>query len=244
MTTLLMRAIWFPADSQLDVVSPGAVFRLIAARGEASHLDIYENRRVVGKLNITPASPQLPGDTQEIRIHLDGNLELRLVAQRLSINGNFVLSHEGDLVGMDFKLEVKAQKLKLTLNQPSREQAPVMKLTLGGLLLLDTSQTVKNEAGIESNPSVALLLGLIGMSSADFDAMRRQAHVEAASTVVDARQGEFELNGSKHRGYILSLRKQGNASFRLCVENTGRIVSIETPTSYQLLSDELNENPP
>lgn len=248
MTGLLMRAIWFPADSRLDVVSPGAVFRLIAARDEASHLDIYDDRKVVGKLNITPTSRQLPGDKREVSMDLSGNLNLRggiLAAGQLSLKGNFVLSHEGDLKGMDLKIQVKSPAMELRLKQAAGEEDPLITFTVGGMKVMDTSE--KNQMGEgrgENTAFAGLLLGLVGISSGELDSMRQQAAAEAAATTLDARQGEFDLQGSAHRGYILSVRKAGKTSFRFCVENTGQIVSIETPTSYHLLTDELNGGAP
>lgn len=237
MTSLLLRAIWFPEHSRLDAVNPGAVVRLVAARGEPSHLDIYENRKIVGRLNVTPLSPQIPGGTEEVLLHLDGHLDLRLPAKRLMMNGKLAFNHGGALTGMDFKLSMRAPKLELTLRQASGQEIPVARLLLGGTPLFDSSQMKEGDAGMESNPTAMLLLGLMGMSPAEFDRMRQAARKEADATAVDARQGDFEIGGREYQGYILSVLKNGTSTFRVHVENTGQILSIETPTSYRLLSD-------
>lgn len=241
MTGLLMRAIWFPGDSRLDKISPGAVFRVIAARGEPSHLDIYENRRVVGKLNVSPMSPQLSGRRQKIRLHLDGTLDLRIQAQKLTVTGDVLLSHDGELTGMNLKLLLKSQRLELTIRQDEPDQEPVLKLTMLGMTLLDTSENVREGEVLEGNPSIALLLSFAGISPADSESIRQKANVEASATNLDARQGDFELSGRKHRGYVISVLRHNTPAFRMCVENTGQIMSIETPTSYRLITDDLNE---
>lgn len=241
MTGLLMRAIWFPGDSRLDKISPGAVLRVIAARGEPSHLDIYENRRVVGKLNVSPMSPQLSGKKQKIRLHLDGTLDLRIQAQKLTVTGDVLFSHEGELAGIDLKLLLKSQKLELTIRQDGAGQEPTLRLTMLGMTLLDTSRNVREGEVLEANPSIALLLSFAGISPADLESARQKAEVEASATSLDARQGEFELSGRKHRGYVISVLRQNTPAFRMCVENTGQIMSIETPVSYRLITDDINE---
>ncbi|RYD38025.1 MAG: hypothetical protein EOP86_01995 [Verrucomicrobiaceae bacterium] len=244
MTSLLMRAIWFPEHSRLDAVNPGAVVRLVAARGEPSHLDIYEGRKIVGRLNVTPLSPPIPGGTDEVLLHLDGHLELRLPARRLMMSGKLAFNHGGGLTGMDLTLSMRAPKLKLTLKQASGQEIPVARLLLGGTLLFDSSQIKESDAGMESNPTVMLLLGLMGMSPAEFDQVRQAARREADATAVDARQGDFEIEGVEHHGYLLSVLKNGASTFRVYVENTGQILSIETPTSYRLLSEAIAGDQP
>jgi hypothetical protein len=245
MTGLLLRAIWFPGDSQLDRISPGAIFRVIAARGDSSHLDIYEGRQIVGKLNVTPMPMSDPGQVIGrvglTKLHVDGTLDLRLQALKLTATGDILLGHEGELAGIDLRLQIKSQKLELTIRQDGPGIEPSLKLTMAGIPLLDTSGNLSEGSELEANPAAALLLSLAGLSPEDLRSVQLKAEMESAATKVDARQGEFELNEVKHRGYVISVLRHGTPSFRMCVENTGQILSIDTPTSYRLVADDLSE---
>jgi hypothetical protein len=235
MSGLLLRSIWFPADSRLAVVNPGAVFQLIAARGESSELDIYDDRRIVGNLSIS-AGPS--GDNTKLgingRLNLDSGL---LPGTSLDLNSQTFLDHGGNTLSFHLTLTTQQPKLNLIISQPSPEASPFLVLMKDGTALFDSSKAGPGQP--EGNPFVALLLGTLGMSYTDFQAMRQDATAAAGTIQVEARQGKFELGNSTKQGFILKIGAPGKPGFRMCVENTGEIVRLETPVSYHLMTESL-----
>ena len=237
MSGLLLRSIWFPADSRLAEVNPGAVFQLIAARGEPSALDIYDDRRIVGSLSVM-ATPV--GNGTPARTHLKLNAQINfnsalLPGTNLDLYCHMDLDREGNPRSWFLKLATIKPKLKLVLAQASPEAAPSVLLENDGKVLLDSSLAEPGKP--EANPLLALLLGSLGMSYLDFQAIRADAGVKAAGVKIEARQGIFELGDGTRQGFILKIGTPGQPGFRMCVDNTGEIVRLETPVSYHLMTE-------
>lgn len=240
MTGLLMRAIWFPADSRLNVVSPGAVFRIIGTRGEESALNIMENRKQVGTLTITPAS-RAADQQGDVQIGIKGKIRLKggiLPPRQLIFDGDFSVNFVGELSRLNLTLSMKEEMLVMELRMDSPKAEPSITLSRGGMTLLDT-RNVELGSRLEASPFAAILLGMVGLSPGEVTELRQQATAEASATTVEARQGEFEIEGIPHRGYLITVLNRGQKSFRVCVGNTGQILSLETPTSYQMISADL-----
>lgn len=241
MTGLLMRAIWFPADSRLNVVSPGAVFRIIGTRGEESLLNIMENRKQVGTLTVSPV-PRTADQQGDVRIRAKGKIRLKggiLPPRELKFEGDFAVNSQGELSRLDLTLRMREEQLEMMLRMDSPEAEPSLRLTRGGMTLVDT-RNAESGSKLEASPFAAILLGMVGMSPGEVTELRQQASAEASATTAEARQGEFEIEGVPHRGYLITVRNRGQKSFRLCVGSTGQILSIETPTSYQMISRDLS----
>ena len=243
MSGMLLRSIWFPADSRLAEVNPGAVFQLIAARGESSALDIYDDRRIVGHLSVmaTPVPNSTPARTHfnlNAQINLDSAL---LPGTKLDLNCQMYLDREGNPQSWLLSLATLKPKLNLVLAQTSPEAAPSVLLKQNGQVLLDSSSLKPGKP--EANPLVALLLGTLGVSYADFQAIRAEAEVKAEGIRIEARQGKFELGDSTRQGFILKIGTPGKPGFRMCVDNTGEIVRLETPVSYHLMTESVRPDP-
>lgn len=234
-----MQSIWFPADSQLAEVNPGAVFQLIAARGEASGLDIYDDRRIVGNLTVQ-ANPLAPSSAAGTRLRISGRLNLDgglLPGTSLDVISETLLDHSGNTLSFQLTLTTRKPKLDLIISQASPDAPPVIVLNRDGAAWFDSASPGSGQ--LEGNPMVALLLGTLGMSSSDFQNIRSQAETAAAKVRIEARQGKFELGNGTRQGFILKIGTPGKPGFRMCVENTGEIVRLKTPVSYHLLTESL-----
>lgn len=239
MSGLLMQSVWFPADSHLTLVNPGAVLQLITARGENSALDIYEDRRIVGNLTVQAVSIPLHLRSK-MKLRLNGRINLDrapLAGTSLLLDSWLELDHAGNIQALSLHLKTINPAFSLTLSQAGPEQPPAVLLQQNERVLLDS--TIPAEGTLDSNPMVALLLGTLGISLPDLGSLRQQAETRAAAMVLEARQGEFDLNGNPRQGYILKIGQAGQPGFRLCVENSGEIVLLETPTTYRLVTDTL-----
>jgi hypothetical protein len=100
MTTLLVRSILFPENSQLATASPQAICELFASRSEGTDMDIYEGDTITGQCRITPLSgPPIPSRRLEsVRVALNGTLQLRgpfASFGQLALNSRFDLSVTG-----------------------------------------------------------------------------------------------------------------------------------------------------
>ncbi len=243
-TGLLLRSIWFPADSRLTEVSPGAVFQLIAARGEASALDIYDDRTIVGNLSVL-AGPERSEQGTLTRVKLNGQVNLKsalLQSTRLDLNCQIDLDHGGSVQAYHLTLITLQPSLTLILAQPSPDQAPVLLLKKGDTVLLDSSSIKPGRE--DSHPFIAVLLGSLGLSPAEFLAIRASAEAQASSLKIEARQGTFELGGTNRQGFVLKMGLPSKPGFRLYVENTGEIVQLETPVSYRLITESIRPAAP
>ncbi len=244
MTGMLVQSIWFPADSRLMKVEPGAVFQLIAARGEASALDVYDDRRIVGQITIL-ATQLRQGTRHPIKLRLNGrmNPDLPLLAGvKLELDSWAELDHDGDITAFDLKLETGKNGMILKISQTGPEAPPTLLLTQAGLVILDSKALPKENA--ESSPLATFLLGILGISQAELTAIRQQAGADASKMVMEARQGKFDLAGRERQGFVVTLGAPGRRGFRMCVENTGEIVLLETPVAYQFLTESLRPAPP
>lgn len=245
MTGLLMQSIWFPADSGLTRVEPGAVFQLVAARGEPSLLDIYDDRKIVGRVNVQ-ATRLRQNQRHNIKLRINGTLQLNhplTAGLSLELTSSADLSHRGEVQAFDAKLSTgkKAGGPVINLRQTAPDQPPSIVLEHNGVVIFDSRSA--GPGGMEAQPLLALLLGSFGISPKEVTAARNQAEQRAAALVLDARQGTFDLAGSKRQGFVLTLGEPGRPGFRLCVENTGEIVRLETPTSFHFLTETLRPNP-
>ena len=246
MTGILLRSIWFPADSRLTEVNPGAVFQLIAARGEGSALDIYEGRRIVGNLSVLALPGKRLGQQNVTNLKLNGQLDLNsplLPGTRLDLNCQLDLDRDGNVLSSLLTLSTSKPNLKLVLGQTSPDAALSVLLEKDARVLVDS--TLGGHGNTQANPMIALLLGSLGMSYADFNAVQAEAEGKAASMRIEARQGEFELGSTTRQGFVLKIGSPGKPGFRMCVDNTGEIVLLETPVSYHLMTESLRpETPP
>ena len=244
MSGMLVQSIWFPADSRLMKVDPGAVFQLIAARGEPSALDIYDDRRIVGQLTIL-ATQLRQGARHPIKLRLNGrmNPDLPLLAGvKLEFESWAELDHDGDITAFDLRLETGKNGMKLKISQTGPGISPTLRLTQAGTVLLDSGALPQENA--EANPLATFLLGMLGISQAELSAIRQQAGADASRMVIEARQGKFDLAGRERQGFVVTLGTPGRRGFRMCVVNTGEIVLLETPVAYQFVTESLRPAPP
>lgn len=244
MTGMLMQSLWFPADSRLTKIDPGAVFQMVAARGEPSTLDVYDDRRIVGHLTV--GTTRLRQDQwHPLKLRLNGKIRmdhpLLTGVNVLELESWAELDHGGQVRAFEVRLATGKNGIVLTVSQSAPEVPPVLLLKRDTTVLLD-SRTLTDDPGA-SNPLVTLLLGTFGISLEDLSVIRQQAENQASGMAVEARQGKFDLGGTARQGFILKFGRPGQPGFRLCVENTGEIVRLETPTSYQLLTDSLRPPP-
>jgi hypothetical protein len=244
MTGMLVQSIWFPADSRLMKVDPGAVFQLIAARGEPSALDVYDDRRIVGQITIL-ATQLRQGARHPIKLRLNGrmNPDLPLLAGvKLELESWAELDHGGEVLAFNLRLATGKNGMVLQVSQPGPEVPPSLLLTQSGAVLLDSGALPRENA--ESSPLATFLLGLLGISQAELTAIRQQAGADASKMVIEARQGKFDLAGRERQGFVVTLGAPGRRGFRMCIENTGEIVLLETPVAYQLVTESIRPVPP
>jgi hypothetical protein len=251
MSGMLVQSIWFPADSRLTVVNPGAVFQLITARGEPAALDIYDDRRIVGNVTITSSrlSKDLP---HPIKLKWNGQIELShplLTGRQLKFSSWVDLDRDGrsDSFSLDLSLTRKDElKLRddfnLTFSQTGPEAPPSLRISNGASILFDSAGISPDQ--LDRHPMVSVVLATLGISLKDLSAIRDRAANEADKLVMEARQGKFDLEGKQRQGFVIKLGRPGQPGFRLCVENTGEIVQLETPTSFHFLSESLRPLPP
>ena len=239
MTGLLLRSIWFPADSGLTVVEAGAVLELVAARGEVSALDIYDDRRLVGHLTVQATKVGM-GAEALVRLRVNGQMSLNsalLPGAEMDLNCLMELDRAGQPQRFDFSVGTNKPRFQLMVEQSSGEGGARVRLTREGQVILEAA--ADGAAGAEESPMVGMLLGVLGISVADFKAMRGQAEEAASALRVEARQGEFTLGEELRQGFVVTAGRAGQRGFRMCVENTGEIVKVETPVSYHLLTESL-----
>lgn len=244
MTGMLVQSIWFPADSRLMKVDPGAVFQLIAARGESSALDIYDDRRIVGQLTIL-ATQYRQGARQPIKLRLNGrmNPDLPLLAGvKLTLESWAELDHDGDITAFDLELKTGENGMILKISQTGPKVPPTLRLTQAGTVILDSAALPQENA--EASPLATFLLGMLGISQAELAAIRQQAGTDASRMVIEARQGKFDLAGRERQGFVVTLGAPGRRGFRMGIENTGEIVLLETPVAYRFLTESLRPPPP
>ena len=244
MTGMLVQSIWFPADSRLMKVDPGAVFQLIAARGEPSALDIYDDRRIVGQITIL-ATQLRQGARHPMKLRLNGrmNPDLPLLAGvKLELESWAELDHAGDITAFDLQLSTGKNGMILKISQTNPGVPPTLLLTQAGTVLLDSGTRPQENA--ETSPLATLLLGMLGISQAELTAIRQQAGTDASRMVIEARQGKFDLAGRERQGFVVTLGAPGRRGFRMCIENTGEIVLLETPVAYQFVTESLRPVPP
>lgn len=242
MTGLLLQSLWFPADSRLTRINPGAVFQLVAARGESSSLDIYDDRKIVGRLNIQ-TSRLRKEQRHDIKLRINGRMQMAHplvdgVSLGLDATGN--LSHTGEVGEFQGTVEVGSGP-KIEISLKSADATPSVKVEHQGMTLFNSA--VLETDGLESQPLVGLIMGMMGVSLKEFQVVKDQAQNQADQMVLEARQGEFDLAGQKRKGYVINWGAPGKPGFRMCVENTGEIVSVATPTSYHLLTEALAPSP-
>ncbi len=244
MTGLLMQSIWFPADSQLTKVSPGAVFQLITSRGESSSLDVYDDQRIVGSLTVQAVATSLD-QRKKMKLRLNGRIHLDRApfsGITLTLESWADLDHDGNVLAMQLHLKTGDPGIMLMISQKAKEKEPVVLLKQNNVVLFDS--TVLTGGKLESSPMIALLLGTLGISPSEFSIIQQQARAQTDLVEIEARQGEFDLGGTTRQGYILKIGTPGKPGFRLCVENSGEIVQVETPTSYRLLTESLRPPSP
>lgn len=241
---MLVQSIWFPADSRLMKVDPGAVFQLIAARGEPSALDIYDDRKIVGQITIL-ATQLRQGARHPMKLRLNGrmNPDLPLLAGvKLELESWAELDHAGDITAFDLQLSTGKNGMILKISQTNPGVPPTLLLTQAGTVLLDSGTRPQENA--ETSPLATLLLGMLGISQAELTAIRQQAGADASRMVIEARQGKFDLAGRERQGFVVTLGAPGRRGFRMCIENTGEIVLLETPVAYQFVTESLRPVPP
>ena len=242
MTGILFRSIWFPEDSGLTQVDPGAVCQLIAARGEGSALDVYDDRVRVGNLSIE-AAPVTKGGETLTRLKLSGLIRLGsgvLSDTNLNLNGWLELNPLGNLQSYRLTLITNKPAFELTMGQVSPHVAPALLVKQGRTVLMDS--TLPSKGTGEGNPLMGLILGTLGLSGSEFKQIQAEAEAAAAAVKIEARQGKFDLAGTTRQGFVLRIGAPGKPGYRICVENTGEIVRLETPVSYHLLTEALRSD--
>jgi hypothetical protein len=250
MSGMLVQSIWFPADSRLSHVNPGAVLQLIGARGEPSVLEIYDDRKIVGRLSVQANRiPSTQPDRRPlVKMTLNGRMQLKhplFAGVNLTLDALAVLDHGGEVRSFHLNLSTGANGLLLIAAQPKPDAGVLIRLTQDRKEIFNSS--IDPTKPLEENPWISALLTSFGVSPDDLMAVRRRAESQAAGVGVDARQGEFEIEGRKRQGFVLKFGTSGQPGYRLSVENTGEIVRLETPTAYHLLSEGLrppNITPP
>ena len=179
MTGMLVQSIWFPADSRLMKVDPGAVFQLIAARGEPSTLDVYDDRKIVGQVTIT-ATQLRQGARHPVKLRINGriNPDFPLLAGvKLELESWAELDHGGGITAFDLRLSTGKNGMSLQVSQSGPDVSPMLLLDQGGMVILD-SKTLPQE-NAESSPLESFLLGVLGISQTELTAIRQQAEVDA-----------------------------------------------------------------
>jgi hypothetical protein len=244
MTTLLVRSILFPENSQLATASPQAICELFASRSEGTDMDIYEGDTITGQCRITPLSgPPIPSRRLEsVRVALNGTLQLRgpfASFGQLAFNSRFDLSVSGDVTSFDLNLRLpKADPpIDLRIDQPKGAAWPAITLTRGTTIAFTSNSGAEPDAATKS-----LLLWLSSTLGINPDQLATLTNPPTgsppASASLSARGGRITVANSSTDGFILARSDSGsNRAFRLYIASTGEILRIETPSSFNLLSD-------
>ncbi len=243
MTTLLVRSILFPENSQLATASPQAICELFASRSEGTDMDIYEGDTITGQCRITPLSgPPIPSRRLEsVRVALNGTLQLRgpfASFGQLALNSRFDLSVTGDITSFDLNLRLpKADPpIDLRIDQPKGAAWPAITLTRGTTIAFTSNSGAEPDAATKS-----LLLWLsstLGINPDQLASLSKPPSASTPSASLSARAGRITVANSSTDGFILARSDAGsNRAFRLYIASTGEILRIETPSSFNLLSD-------
>ncbi len=243
MTTLLVRSILFPENSQLATASPQAICELFASRSEGTDMDIYEGDTIIGQCRITPLSgPPIPSRRLEsVRVALNGTLQLRgpfASFGQLALNSRFDLSVSGDVTSFDLNLRLpKADPpIDLRIDQPKGAAWPAITLTRGTHIAFTSNSGAEPDAATKS-----LLLWLsstLGINPDQLASLSKPPSASTPSASLSARAGRITVANSSTDGFILARSDaDSNRAFRLYIASTGEILRIETPSSFNLLSE-------
>ena len=235
MTTLLVRSVYFPDSTALSRTSPRAVFELVASRDESSDLILMDGRHPMGSINITPFSKEsnLVGTRLEklpvrFRARLASSRNDDPSAQPILINGNFVIGAEGTTqeINLDINIAVAGSWYHLHVSQEPGKEWPSI------LLERDSEPIFSANAGEQPDASTRMLLHL-ALSAAGMDLETfLKSRASAPPVTVTASAGRLEAAGQDFDGVVLAAG-EGSHIFKLYLDNTGRILRIDTPLGLQ-----------
>ncbi len=245
MTTLLVRSVLYPENSQLSEVAPNVPFDLFVARTEGSNLDIWEANKIIGQCNIRPSGPKASGPkVRKEKMNLWIDLKLRLGrtimdSDIIQLNGDFWLHSDGSLDAPSLTITFHGSnpQTRIKIDQPAGEKWPTVAVERGSVTLF------KSTGGLGGGDIGSQMLGtMLQAAGIPPDVLESKA-AEAASTTT-VRTGHIEAGGETFNGYLLSTGGE-DTRFSLYLSNTGEILRIHTPFSgknelgLRLLSENL-----
>jgi hypothetical protein len=231
MTTLLVRSVYWPEETDLATVAPQVPVGLFLLRSEGSALDVWEGNEITGSLYLTPHSVNTDRETAAGRaggrVRLEATLRLKqtaVEAKFLSLRGHCFFHTSGEVDDLDLVLTLYSlPEIRLAVKHPAGDRWPSLNLTRGNEVMFTSNGGQTPDAA--NSQLLQLLTAAAGISSDDLLAPA------AEKTPATVRAGRITAGGEEHDGYYISPGGHDEGSFRLYIANTGEILRIETPFS-------------
>lgn len=234
MTGLLVRDVYFPAESRFTEVPARFVFDLFLKQAtvNADTLHLYHRQEKIGHATINITSKSLPDGETRYQWVARGIVE-RLQGGGTRVNATWEVSGEMDEAGQWHQMEIIAampeQNASVKLRWKDGERFPKVTITQDGRAVVDTDQAGLlmalglTAAGGDSGSWMKALGQLAGQS----DEMQKMQ--------VTAREGTVDIAGRERRCYLVTVPFPGSPDIRLIFSETGEIARIELPQDYRLI---------
>ena len=237
MIGLLVRKELGPGGTALREVPVGHVIKLLLMHGEASDLNIFNDKLCLGHLHI---HPHMHKDTRSRVIDFVGHLQILVPGmerQRVAWDGELEL--EKDLATRRFTLG-------LTFRDPTIPEkfASRLQVTISPVEKLITWTVRSGDRPPE--PPVSYSLDEAGMQRALRELIPDQSMLQmfqnqtktVAPPVIRAHQSHLLYHGQRLDTYLVTVQQSGQTLLEFDVTQLGTIVRAKTITGYSLSPDD------
>ena len=244
MTSLLIRAVYFPEFERLPKVDPEHVLELFIDNREVAQLYIFKGTEVVGDIMMTPR--HLPGTGgAEIGFAAAGVVELpNLPRQKLNWRGKLHLGPlpKRRLTAIDIGVRFSDPAVSVLLHIDPVSMDFYYTVMQGGVVVSDSV----SEGGVvvsdsRTDPSavgVAQMQLMMAAWGIEFGGRE-----EGERAKLEARQGAIEIAGHRAGAYFMRLGIPGAGEVNLTFSEAGELLELFTPLGYEILAEAMRAPP-
>jgi len=229
MTALLVRIETHPETSRVLEVPVTHVMKLLFTHGQASHLQIQENGRAMGRMSLYPKRSEA---AKPVTLEYTGSVWIRGPSsgkQRVSWDGVLQMSPAYDLTRLSLTVRMPDHGYATTVEiSPSENE---MRYSIAG-----DGQLITEQRYPMTKAGAATALSHFGMDERILDAVHSASPSPPVWKVKPAR---YQFHGDAIDAFVMTLHAGEIVLGEIYVSQLGQVLSINTPLGYSLTSEDV-----
>jgi hypothetical protein len=237
MTGLLLREVYFPAESRFAEVPARMVLDLFLEQAQIQQgmLHLYHEQEKIGHAMLQVTAHDQAGKRHSYDLTTRGVVE-RTQKGGARVNATWevrgLLDVSGSWRGMEVLAALPQPKMDLTVRWKEGAELPEIRILQNGKPLVDESQFKTMLAMLKSGQNLggAGWMAALGLGGVDLQKLNEKPEMP-----VEARQAMMSIAGRERACYLIRVPLPGSQEVRLLFTEIGELARIDLPQGYRLL---------